>query len=45
MNRINLIWEKRNEYWDETNNRFHNRLQICCMVVIVLMFAFLFIYG
>lgn len=41
MNRINLIWEERNEYWE----RFHYRFQLACLLMIALMFVLLFIYG
>ena len=45
MIRINLVNEERYEDWSDANKRFHNRLQFCCMVVIVLMFVLMFIYG
>jgi hypothetical protein len=45
MIRINLIKEDLFDNWDQANARFHHRLQFCCMVVIVLMFVLLFIYG
>lgn len=45
MNRINLIWEKRQEYYDEVNKRFHTKLQLCLLAAMGLIVLFCFIYG
>ena len=45
MNRINLIWERHHEFWDEANKRFHNRLQLCLLAAIGLIVLFCIIYG
>jgi len=44
MMRINLLKGELDDIWDEANVQFHNRLQLCCLIGIVLIILLGFIY-